>query len=96
MSHRRIAGGVGVLAAVALALGARLGVGAHLISPPVAVTGVSQVFTLAVPTEKEAATTTGIEFTRPAGFWIDPFEPSPGWKRQPVQPGQGDDAVVSR
>ena len=37
-----------------------------------------QVFTLAVPTEKENATTTEIELTPPAGFAIDSFAPVAG------------------
>ena len=54
------------------------------ISPPVAKTGVLQQFTLAVPTEKEGATTTSIELTVPDGFAIDSFEPEPGWTRREV------------
>jgi uncharacterized protein YcnI len=54
------------------------------ISPPVAKTGVLQQFTLAVPTEKQGATTTSIELTVPAGFAIDSFEPEPGWTRRAV------------
>jgi len=41
----------------------------------------SQVYTLAVPTEKENAQTTQIELTVPDGFGIDSFFPSTGWKR---------------
>ena len=51
------------------------------VSPPTALAQESQVFTLAVPTEKENATTTTIELTPPHGFSIDSFVPSPGWKR---------------
>ena len=50
-------------------------------SPPVALNGKLQQFTLSVPTEKQGATTTTIELTVPAGFAIDSFEPSPGWTR---------------
>ena len=50
-------------------------------SPAVALTKHGQLFTLAVPTEKENATTTKIELTPPSGFAIDSFVPSPGWKR---------------
>ena len=42
----------------------------------------AQVFTLAVPTEKEDAFTTKVELTPPSGFSIDSFAPAPGWKRQ--------------
>ena len=51
------------------------------VSPPVVVAKTAQVFTLAVPTEKEGATTTTVELTPPSGFSIDSFVPSPGWKR---------------
>lgn len=57
------------------------------ISPPVAKTGVTQQFTLAVPTEKANATTTQVELTVPAGVAIDSFEPEPGWTRKEVGNG---------
>jgi uncharacterized protein YcnI len=66
------------------------------ISPPVAKTGVLQQFTLAVPTEKEGATTTEIELTVPDGVAIDSFEPEPGWTRRIRQTGAGESAVVQR
>ncbi len=66
------------------------------ISPPVAKTGVLQQFTLAVPTEKEGATTTRIELTVPDGVAIDSFEPEPGWTRHVSQTGSGESAVIER
>jgi uncharacterized protein YcnI len=51
------------------------------VSPPVALAGAGQVFTLAVPTEKEAATTTKVELTTPDGFDVDSFIAAPGWTR---------------
>lgn len=66
------------------------------ISPPVARTGVLQQFTLAVPTEKEGATTTEIELTVPDGVAIDSFEPEPGWTRHVSETGSGESAVVQR
>lgn len=57
------------------------------ISPPVVQAKTAQVFTLAVPTEKEGAFTTKVELTLPKGFSIDSFVPSPGWKRQTVLSG---------
>lgn len=51
------------------------------ISPAVSVAKELQLYSLAVPTEKENATTTKIVLTLPAGFSIDSFVPSPGWKR---------------
>jgi uncharacterized protein YcnI len=59
------------------------------ISPPVAKIGVLQQFTLAVPTEKQGATTTSIELTVPSGVAVDSFEPEPGWKRQTVAQASG-------
>jgi len=51
------------------------------ISPAVVLGKHLQLFSLAVPTEKENATTTKIELSLPSGFAIDSFAPSPGWKR---------------
>jgi len=65
-------------------------------SPPIALTNHLQLFTLAVPTEKENATTTTIELTPPSGFNIDSFVPSPGWKRTLQQTGSGEEAVVTK
>jgi len=66
------------------------------VSPPVVLAKAGQVFTLAVPTEKEGATTTTIELTPPSGFAIDSFVPSPGWKRTVLKTGSGEDAVVTK
>jgi uncharacterized protein YcnI len=75
---------IGVLAlAGTAALVVAAAASAHAtMSPPVALSGKLQQFTLSVPTEKEGATTTTIELTVPSGFAIDSYEPSPGWKRQ--------------
>jgi uncharacterized protein YcnI len=67
------------------------------ISPPVAKTGVLQQFTLAVPTEKENATTSKVEFTPPSGFGIDSFVPSPpGWSRSVKSTGSGEEATIEQ
>ncbi len=66
------------------------------ISPPVTVSKHLQLFTLAVPTEKEDATTTGIELTVPDGFGIDSFVPAAGWKRAVQATGSGEEAVVQK
>lgn len=66
------------------------------ISPPVALSKTGQLFTLAVPTEEENATTTTIELTPPAGFAIDSFVPTPGWKRDVQQTGEGEDTVIQK
>jgi uncharacterized protein YcnI len=65
------------------------------VSPPVALAKALTVYTLAVPTEKSGATTQ-IEFTPPAGFSIDSFVPSPGWKRTVQQSGSGEEAVITK
>lgn len=66
------------------------------VSPPVVLSKQLEVFTLAVPTEKENAKTTTIQLTVPAGFGIDSFVPSPGWQRSVQQTGSGDSAVVQK
>jgi uncharacterized protein YcnI len=65
------------------------------VSPPVALAKQLQVFTLAVPTEKEGKTTQ-VELTPPSGFSIDSFAPSPGWKRTVQQTGSGEEAVIQK
>jgi uncharacterized protein YcnI len=64
------------------------------ISPPVAVSKVTQLFTLAVPTEKENADTIKIEMMPPSGLAIDSFVPSPGWSRNVQQTGSGEETQI--
>jgi uncharacterized protein YcnI len=93
MRHRIALGAVVALAALAYAAAAS----AHAqVSPPVALAKEGQVFTLAVPTEKENATTTSVELTLPKGFSIDSFVPAAGWKRSVQQTGSGEDAVIQK
>jgi uncharacterized protein YcnI len=66
------------------------------VSPSIVPASESQVFTLAVPTEKEDASTTSVELTPPDGFSIDSFIPSPGWKRDVQKTGSGEDAVITK
>lgn len=84
-----------VVLAAALALPAAAFAHAH-VSPPVVLKGESQVYTLAVPTEKEGLRTTQVELTPPAGFSIDSFVPAPGWKRTVQQTGEGENAVITK
>jgi uncharacterized protein YcnI len=84
-----------LVASTALAVAATASAHAEM-SPPVALAKRLQVFTLAVPTEKEGATTTTIELTPPSGFSIDSFVPSPGWKRTLQQTGSGESAVITK
>jgi uncharacterized protein YcnI len=84
-----------VVAAVALALPAAASAHAK-VSPPIGLEGESQVYTLAVPTEKEGLETTQVDFAPPSGFNIDSFVPAPGWKRTVQQTGSGEDAVITK
>ena len=66
------------------------------ISPPVTKSKTAQLFTVAVPTEKEGLTTTKVELTPPSGFGIDSFVPAVGWKRQLQEIGSGENAVIQK
>jgi uncharacterized protein YcnI len=66
------------------------------ISPPVSLSGELQLYSLAVPTEKEDATTTKIVLTVPDGFSIDSFVASPGWQRSVEATGSGENAVIQQ
>lgn len=86
-----------VIALAAAALVTAAAASAHArVSPPVSLSGDGQLFSLAVPTEKEGATTTQIVLTVPKGFSIDSFVPSPGWKRTVQSTGSGDSTVVQK
>jgi uncharacterized protein YcnI len=93
MNKTRIA----VLAVAALApLVVAASAAAHaVVTPPVALAKEGQLFTLSVPTENNAATTTTVELTPPAGFAIDSFVAVPGWKRTVQQTGSGEDATIT-
>jgi uncharacterized protein YcnI len=66
------------------------------ISPSVALAKHLQLFSLAVPTEKENATTTKVELTPPSGFGIDSFVPATGWKREEQTTGTGENTTVQK
>jgi uncharacterized protein YcnI len=86
-----------VLAVAAFALIMAVGASAHArISPAVSLSKELQLYSLAVPTEKEGKTTTQIVLTVPRGFSIDSFVPSPGWKRVAQSTGSGDNAVIQK
>jgi uncharacterized protein YcnI len=87
---------LGALAALAALAYAESAYAHAHVSPPVALAKEGQVFTLAVPTEKEGATTTSIELTLPSGFAIDSFVPTTGWTRAVQQTGSGDTAVITK
>jgi uncharacterized protein YcnI len=79
----------------ALAAAASASAHAH-VSPPIVQANQSQEFVLDVPTEKENATTTTVEFTPPAGFSIDSFVPSPDWKRDVQSTGTGENTAIQK
>jgi uncharacterized protein YcnI len=85
----------GAAIAVALVL-APAAFGHARVSPAVSLAGKLQLYSLAVPTEKETLTTTKVVLTVPQGFGIDSFVPAPGWTRQVRQTGSGDSAVVQK
>jgi uncharacterized protein YcnI len=66
------------------------------VSPSITLAKAGEVFTLAVPTEKENATTTKIELTPPSGFNIDSFVPTSGWKRNVQQTGSGEEGSITK
>jgi uncharacterized protein YcnI len=81
-------GGVALIVAATASAHAR-------ISPTVSLAKELDLYSLAVPTEKNGFTTK-IELTPPQGFTIDSFVPSPGWKRTVQQTGSGEDAVIQK
>jgi len=84
-------------AAAALALVITSAAYAHAgISPGVVKTNTTQEFTLMVPTEEEGATTTTVELTAPDGLSIFGFEDSPGWKREEVTQGSGEERTITQ
>src|SRR5947209_10512162 len=66
------------------------------VSPAVSLSKELQLYSLAVPTEKEGKTTTKIVLTVPTGFSIDSFVASPGWKRVEQSTGSGENAVIQK
>jgi uncharacterized protein YcnI len=67
------------------------------VSPAVSLSGELQLYSLAVPTEKQGATTTKVVLTVPKGFGIDSFVPPPaGWTQRVRSSGSGENAVVQQ
>jgi uncharacterized protein YcnI len=94
--RRRPPAAFALVAAVGLVAAATASAHAR-ISPPVSLSNTLQLYSLAVPTEKNPPlTTTKIVLTVPKGFSIDSFVPSPGWKRVLQQTGSGDSAVIQK
>jgi uncharacterized protein YcnI len=95
MRSARIAGTAALVIAAALVL-APSALAHARVSPAVSLSGQLQLYSLAIPTEKEGLTTNKIVMTVPKGFSIDSFVPSPGWTRSAQQTGSGDSAVVQK
>jgi uncharacterized protein YcnI len=87
-----------VVLALLIVLGVPAAALAHArVSPAVSLSGELQLYSLAVPTEKENATTTKIVLTVPNGFGIDSFVPPPaGWTQNVKSTGSGEDAIVQQ
>jgi uncharacterized protein YcnI len=67
------------------------------VSPAVSLANKLQLYSLAVPTEKDGLTTTKLVMTVPSGFGIDSFvPPAGGWHVQLAQTGSGDSAVITK
>jgi uncharacterized protein len=85
-----------VLAALGLTLPALAAAHAR-ISPAVSLSGKLQLYSLAVPTEKDGLTTKKLVMTVPSGFGIDSFVPPPSpWHMSVSQTGSGDKAVITK
>jgi uncharacterized protein YcnI len=98
MHSPRAGGRFAVLfATTAGALAVAASAAAHAeISPAVALAKAGQLFTLAVPTEKEGTTTTKVELTPPGGFAIDSFVPAAGWTRDVKSTGSGEETQIQQ
>jgi uncharacterized protein YcnI len=93
---RRLILGAVVLAAAGLTVPALASAHAR-ISPAVSLAGKLQLYSLAVPTEKEGLTTTKLVMTVPNGFGVDSFAPPPApWHMSLSQTGSGDKAVITK
>ena len=66
------------------------------VSPPPIEKGNDYVFTVAVPTESESASTTRVELTPPEGFTLDAVTPTPGWQVAVEKSGSGESAVITK
>ena len=88
---------VSLSAATMAALVVAAAASAHArISPAVSLSNQLQLYSLAVPTEKEGATTSQVVLTVPKDFSIDSFVPSPGWKRVEQSTGSGENTVIQK
>lgn len=95
-SHRARAVLVLVGAALVALVSASAAAAHARVSPTVSLSNELQLYSLAVPTEKEGKSTTQIVLDVPKGFSIDSFAPSPGWKRVEQTTGSGENAVIQK
>ncbi|HZU20941.1 MAG TPA: DUF1775 domain-containing protein [Gaiellaceae bacterium] len=99
MTNRRAAAraAVSLAAVAAAALAVTAAASAHArLSPAVSLAHELQLYSLAVPTEKQGAATTQVVVTVPSGFSIDSFVPAPAWKRVEQSSGAGESAVIQK
>lgn len=87
---------LGALVALAALVTASTASAHARVSPAVSLSNELQLYSLAVPTEKEGKATTQVVLTVPRGFSIDSFVPSPGWKRVEQSTGSGENAVIQK
>jgi uncharacterized protein YcnI len=88
------------IAVTALATAALVAAGSALahshVLPEEALAEETQVFTLAVPNEKDDASTTKVVLAVPEGFQIGQFVPAAGWTREAATSGSGEEARISQ
>ncbi len=86
--------GVALLAALVVTTAAM----AHAkVAPPIIQKGTDNVFTVAVPTESETASTTRVELNIPEGFGVDAVMPPPsGWDVTTQKTGTGENADITK
>ncbi len=100
MKHKfqthRVAGAALAVSAALLLVPAAASAHAR-VSPAVSVVNKLQLYSLAVPTERDGVTTTKLVMTVPSGFGIDSFAPPPpGWHQKIQQSGSGNSAVITQ
>ena len=97
ISNTRRLGRAAAMAGVALLLLPALASAHARVSPAVSLSNQLQLYSLAVPTEKDGLTTSKIVMTVPSGFGIDSFAPPPpGWHQDIKQTGSGNNAVITQ
>lgn len=97
MKRKSQCGGLALAAMVTMLAFPALAWAHARVSPAVSVAGKLQLYSLAVPTEKSAVTTTKVVLTVPNGFGIDSYvPPAAPWRVQLAQSGSGASAVITK